>query len=130
QDVNDGKARIIARAREATELQNQTIRVNLANVESLKTKRATITKFMQVIQKSIDWAYSNPKAIEIFAQNMKVSPAIEKKAVEEFYPKSAMQMGEIRDLERSLKDAVDYKFMPSAKTPQDIAGLIDIVHKP
>ena len=30
-DVNDGKARIVARAREATELKDQTIRANLAN---------------------------------------------------------------------------------------------------
>jgi NitT/TauT family transport system substrate-binding protein len=130
QDVNEGKARIVARAREVTELLNQTIRANLANVNSLKTKRETIAKFMQVIQKSIDWGYSNPQAIEIFARNMKVSPALAKQAVDEFYPKSAMQIGEIKDLERSLKDALEYKFLPSPKTPQDIAGLIDIVYKP
>ena len=47
-DVNDGKIRIVARASEATELANQTIRANLANVNSLKTKREAITKFMQV----------------------------------------------------------------------------------
>src|SRR5690606_16257215 len=68
-DVQDGKARIVARARQATELANQTIRVNLANVNALKTKRATIAKFMETIHKSIDWAYSNPQAIDIFAKN-------------------------------------------------------------
>jgi NitT/TauT family transport system substrate-binding protein len=129
-DVNDGRIRIVARAREATELQNQTIRVNLANVDSLKTKRATITKFMQVIQKSIDWAYTNPRAIEIFAQNMKVTRDIAQKAVDEYYPKSAMQIGEVRDLQRSLQDALDYKFITAPKTPNDIAGLFDIVYKP
>jgi NitT/TauT family transport system substrate-binding protein len=129
-DVDDGKIRIIARASEAKELQNQTIRANLASVSSLKTKRDTIAKFMQVIQKSIDWAYKDPKAIEIFAKNMKVTPEIAKKAVDGFYPKSAMQIGEIRDLDRSLKDALDFKFIPSPKTPKDVAGLIDIVYKP
>jgi len=129
-DVNDGKIRIVARARDATELQNQTIRANLANVNSLKTKRESIVKFMQVIQKSIDWAYTNPQAIDIFAKNMKVDRAIAKKAVDEYYPKAAMQLGEIRDLERSLKDALDYKFIASSKTPKDIAGLMDIVYKP
>ncbi|HXF87092.1 MAG TPA: ABC transporter substrate-binding protein [Xanthobacteraceae bacterium] len=130
QDVQEGKIRIIARASEATELRNQTIRVNLANVESLKTKRPAIVKFMQVIQKSIDWGYTNPKAIEIFAKNMKVPISVAKQAVDEFYPKSAMQLGEIRDVERSLKDALDFKMIPSAKTPRDIAGLFDIVYKP
>jgi NitT/TauT family transport system substrate-binding protein len=129
-DVNDGKIRIVARAREAAELQNQTIRANLANTSSLKTKRETIAKFMRVIHKSIDWGYSNPQAIEIFARNMKVTPDIAKQAVDGYYPKSAMQLGEIRDLERSLQDALEYKFIPAAKTPKDIAGLIDIVYKP
>ena len=129
-DVNDGTARIVARARDATELANQTIRVNLASVNSLKTKRETIAKFMQVVQKSIDWGYSNPQAIEIFARNMKVTNDIAKQAVADFYPKAATQIGEIRDLQRSLQDALDYKFLSSPKTPQDIAGLIDIVYRP
>jgi NitT/TauT family transport system substrate-binding protein len=129
-DVNDGKIRIVARSREATDLQNQTIRANLANTSSLKTKRETIAKFMRVIHKSIDWGYSNPQAIEIFARNMKVTPDIAKQAVDGYYPKSAMQLDEIRDLERSLQDALEYKFIPAAKTPKDIAGLIDIVYKP
>jgi NitT/TauT family transport system substrate-binding protein len=131
-DIQDGKARIVARSNEATALKNQTIRVNLANVNSLKTKREIITRFMQTVQKSIDWAYGpgNAKAIEIFAKNMKVTPDLAKKAVDEFYPKAAMQLGEIRDLDRSLQDALDFKFVPSAKTPKDIAGLFDIVYKP
>ena len=81
-DVQDGKIRIVARASEAKDLQNQTIRANLASVNALKTKRETIAKFMQVIHKSIDWAYSNPQAIEIFARNMKVTPEIAKQAVD------------------------------------------------
>ena len=129
-DISEGKARIVGRANEAKELANQTIRVNLANVNSLKTKRETIVKFMEVVQKSIDWAYKDPKAIEIFAKNMKVTPEIAKKAVDEFYPKSAMQLGEIRDLERSLQDALDFKFIASPKKPADVAGLMDIVYKP
>ncbi len=129
-DVEDGKARIIARASDAKELANQTIRANLANVNSLKTKREAITKFMQVVHKSIDWAYTNPQAIDIFARNMKVTREIAKKAVDEFYPKSAMQIGEIRDVARSLQDALEYKFIPSAKTPKDVEGLFDIVYKP
>jgi len=129
-DVNEGKIRIVARSREATELANQTIRANLASVSSLKTKRESIIKFMQVIEKSIDWAYTNPQAIEIFAKNMKVTPEIAKQAVDGFFPKSAMQIGEIKDLERSLQDALEYKFIASPKTPADIAGLFDIVYKP
>jgi NitT/TauT family transport system substrate-binding protein len=130
QDVQEGKRRIIARAQDVVEMRNQTIRVNIANTEILKNKRPLIAKFMEVYAKSIDWAYSNPQAIEIFAKNMRVPVAVAKQAVDGYYPKSAMQMGEIRDLGRTLKDALDYKFIPAPKTEKDVAGLIDIVYKP
>ncbi len=129
-EVDKGTIRIIARASEAKDMVNQTIRVNVVNANTLKNRRPVIEKFMRVYAKSIDWAYTNPKAIEIFARNMKVTPEIAKRAVTEFYPKSAMQMGEIRDLERSLREAIESKFVPAGKTVKDLAGLIDIVYKP
>ena len=57
-ELNEKKIIIVARAREATELRNQTIRVNIANVNSLKTKRDAITRLMQVYHEAIEWAYS------------------------------------------------------------------------
>jgi NitT/TauT family transport system substrate-binding protein len=130
QDVQEGKRRVIARSRDVVEMRDQTIRVNIANSEILKQKRALITRFMEVYAKSIDWAYTNPQAIEIFAKNMKVPVPVAKQAVEEYYPKSAMQMTEIRGLDRTLKEALDAKFIPAAKTAKDVAGMIDIVYKP
>lgn len=130
QDLADGKIRIIARAREATELKDQTIRVNIVHVDRLAQKRDALTRFMKVYAKAIDWAYQDPRAIQSFAENARVSQAIAKQAVDDFYPKAALQVGEIRDLDRTLKDAVDYKYMPAPKTAQEISGLFDILYKP
>ena len=55
---------------------------------------------------------------------------IAKKAVFEFYPKSTLQIGEIKGLDLTLQDALDYKYIASAKTAQEIAPLFDIVYKP
>jgi NitT/TauT family transport system substrate-binding protein len=129
-DVNDGKIRIVARSQEAKELQDQTIRVNLVSAETLKTKRDTLVKFMRAYQHAIDWAYVNPEAIEIFAKNMNVSTAIAKKAVDEYYPKSAMQISEVRGVDALLADALAFKYIPAPKTAKDIDGLFDIVYRP
>ncbi|HLQ92598.1 MAG TPA: ABC transporter substrate-binding protein [Xanthobacteraceae bacterium] len=126
----ENRIAIVARAREATELKNQTIRVNIANVESLKTKRAAITRLMQVYDKAIEWAYVNPKAIDYFAEFSKAPRDIAKQAVDEFFPKEALQIGEIRELDMTLRDALQYKFITSAMTPKDVEGMIDILHKP
>ncbi|MGH6769323.1 MAG: ABC transporter substrate-binding protein [Xanthobacteraceae bacterium] len=129
-ELDSKKIVIVARASEATELKDQTIRVNIANVNSLKAKRAAITKLMQVYHRGIEWAYANPKAIDYFAEFAKVPRAIAKKAVDDFYPKHALQIGEIRGLDMTLKDALQYKFISKPMTPKDVAGLFDILYKP
>jgi NitT/TauT family transport system substrate-binding protein len=130
QNIIDGKITVIARTGDVPQLANQTIRVNVANVEALKTKRDAIEKFMRVYARAIDWAYQNPRAIEIFAQNMKLTLPIARKAVDEFYPKAGLQVGEIKGLDLTLKDALEYKYIPAPKTEQEIAGLFDILYKP
>src|SRR6267154_613237 len=125
-----GKTVVIARTADVPQLANQTIRVNVANVEALKTKRETIEKFMRVYARAIDWAYQDPRAVEIFARNMKLALPIARKAVDEFYPKAGLQIGEIKGLDLTLKDALDYKYIPAPKTEQDIAGLFEILYRP
>jgi NitT/TauT family transport system substrate-binding protein len=128
--VLDKQIVVIARTGDVPQLANQTIRVNIANTESLKTKRAAIEKFMRVYARAIDWAYQNRRAVEIFASNMKLAMPIARKAVDEFYPKDGLQIGEIKGLDLTLKDALEYKYIPAPKTEQDIAGLFDILYRP
>ena len=129
-ELQEGRIVIIARAREATELKDQTIRVNLANVDSIKGKRDAITRFMRVYDRTVEWSYTNPKAIGYFAEFAKVPRDIAKQAVDDFYPKQALQIGAIRGLDLTLKDALQYKYISSPMTAKDVDGLFDIVYKP
>jgi NitT/TauT family transport system substrate-binding protein len=126
----ENQIKVIARTTDVPQLANQTIRVNIANEQALKTKRAAIEKFMRVYARAIDWAYANQAAIDIFADNMKLPADIAKKAVAEFYPKAGLQIGEIKGLDLTLQDALDYKYVTSVKTAAEIAPLFDIVYKP
>jgi NitT/TauT family transport system substrate-binding protein len=129
-ELNEKKIVIVARSADAAEMKDQTVRVNLANLESLKSKRDAITKFMQVYQRTLDWCYSDPKAIDVFAETAHIPHDIAKQSVDEFYPKQASQIGEIRGLDRTLKDALDYKYIPAPMTLQQVEAFIDIVYKP
>lgn len=128
--LEEKQIRVIARTSDVPQIANQTIRVNVANDNALKTKRTAIEKFLRAYARAIDWAYKDPKAIEIFAENNKLTPDIARKAVQEFYPKEGLQIGEIKGLDLTLQDALEYKYIPAAKTPQDIAPLFDILYKP
>jgi NitT/TauT family transport system substrate-binding protein len=129
-ELQEGRIAIVARARDAIELKDQTIRVNVAGADALARKRDAIARLMQVYDKAIEWSYANPKAIDYFAETAKVPREIARQAVEEFYPKEALQIGEIKGLDMTLKDALQYKYISSAMTAKDVAGLIDIVYKP
>src|SRR5262249_32356500 len=129
-ELQEKKIVIVARAREATELKDQTIRVNIVNVEALKSKRAAITRLMQVYDRAIKWAYTNPKAIDYFAEFAKVPRDLARRAVDDFYPQEAKQIGETRRLDLTLNDALKYNFIPQAMPPKDVEPLMDILYKP
>jgi NitT/TauT family transport system substrate-binding protein len=129
-EITEGKIRVVVKAGDIKGMQGQTIRVNIANLESLKSKRAAITKFVQVLAKSIDWAYSDPKVYQYYAEIAKVTPAVAKKAVEDFYPKSMFQLGEVLGLQKTLDEALQYKRVTEKKTEKDAAGMFDILYKP
>jgi len=130
-EITENKIRVVVKADDIKGMQDQTIRVNVANLESLKTKREAITKFMKIVAKSIDWAYSgDPEVYKMYGEIAKVSPEVAKRSVEEFYPKSSLQLGEIRGLQKTLDEALQYKRITEKKTEKDAAGMIDIVYKP
>jgi NitT/TauT family transport system substrate-binding protein len=130
QNAIDGKIVIVARATDIPELAGQTIRVNIASPATLASKRDAVVRFMQAYARAIEWAYRDPRAIDRFAENMKVPRAIAQRAVDEFYPKTGLQLDEIHGLDQTLKDALEFKYIPSAKTAQDVAGLFDLVYRP
>jgi NitT/TauT family transport system substrate-binding protein len=131
QEINEGKIRVVVKAGQIKGMQGQTIRVNVANLNSLKTKREAITKFMKVYSEAIDWAYSGkPEVYKMYGEIAKVSPEVAKKTVEDFFPKSALQLTKIEGLQKTLDEALQYKRITEKKTVKDAAGLIDIVYKP
>jgi NitT/TauT family transport system substrate-binding protein len=129
-DLNEGKIRVVVKAGDIKDMQGQTIRVHVANLESLKTKREAIVKFMRALSKSIDWAYSDPKVFTYYAEIAKVTPDVAKRAVADFYPKAMFQLTEIRGLQKTLDEALQYKRISEKKTEKDAAGMFDIVYKP
>jgi NitT/TauT family transport system substrate-binding protein len=131
QEVTEGKVRVVVKAGDIKGMQDQTIRVNVANLEALKTKREAITKFMKVYAEAIDWAYSGkPEVYKMYGEIAKVSPEVAKKTVDDFFPKSALQMTKIEGLQKTLDEALQYKRITEKKTVKDAEGMIDIVYKP
>jgi NitT/TauT family transport system substrate-binding protein len=49
---------------------------------------------------------------------------------DEFYPKETLQLAEVRGLELTLKQALEYKYITAPLSPAEVRqGLIDVLYR-
>jgi len=130
QQLAEGRLAIIARGSDAAAIANQTIRVNVANANALKERRDAITRFVKVLARSIDWAYSDDRSIDTYAEMVKVPRALAQRTRDEFYPKASLQLAEVKGLDLTLKQALEFKYITAPMNAQDAQGMLDLLYQP
>jgi len=127
-DLAEGSLQIIARGSDVAAIRDQTIRVNVANANALKQKRDAFVRYMRALSRAIDWAYQGDAAIDAYAAYAKVPRVLAQRTRDEFYPKESLQLAEVKGLDLTLKQAVEFKYISSPMTAADVQGkLIDIL---
>jgi NitT/TauT family transport system substrate-binding protein len=96
------------------------------NTNSLKTKHDAIMKFVDAYREAVDWMYSDPKAMEMYAAKMKIPVEIVKQSAQDFQPKSTMQTDRMADMDGIVRDAVKLKFLDKPLTKEQVAEFIQI----
>ncbi len=124
-EIDEGKIHLVARGGDTKIVGGQTIRVIIANADALKNRKDVIRRFMQAYRETIDYMYSNnPQLMTDYAEFAKITPALAKRVRDEFFPKSLMQMTEIKGLDAMLADAVELKYAPQKLTKEQVAELV------
>jgi NitT/TauT family transport system substrate-binding protein len=126
QEEKDGKIRIIARGSDATSLHGQTIRVLIVNADALKNRRDAIMRFMQAYRETVDWMYSSPDAVRMYAEKTKLPQELIKMSIDKYHTKDAMQTDAMKDIDGIMRDAVTLKFLDKPLTKEQLADLIQI----
>ena len=130
QHLAEGRLQIIGRGSDVKALAQQTTRVNVANANALKEKRDAFVRFMKALSKSIDWAYSDPGAIDNYAEIAKVPRALAQQTRDDFFPKEALQLAEVKGLDVTLKQALEFKYITTPMSVTEARGMIDILYRP
>jgi NitT/TauT family transport system substrate-binding protein len=130
QQLADGKLVIIARGSDVAALAEQTIRVNVANANALKEKRDAFVRFVKALSRSIDWAYSDAHAIDNYAEIAKVPRALAQQTRDDFFPKQALQLSEVKGLDVTLKQALEFKYITAPMSVAEAQGMLDILYQP
>jgi NitT/TauT family transport system substrate-binding protein len=125
-ELKEGRIRILIRGSDAPSLRGQTVRTIIVNADALKNKKDAIMRFVQGYREAVDWMYADPKAIDMYAEKMKLDRVLIESSIKEFQPKAAMQTDEMKDIEGIQRDAVKLKFIDAPLTKQQLAELIQI----
>jgi NitT/TauT family transport system substrate-binding protein len=125
-EIKEGKIRIIARGSDVPSLRGQTVRTLIVNANALKTKHDAIVRFMQAYRESVDWMYSDPKAVEMYSAKMKLPVDLLKESMDKFQPKETLQTDKMADLDGAVRDAVKLKFLEKPLTKEQLTELIQI----
>jgi NitT/TauT family transport system substrate-binding protein len=125
-ELKEGKIRLIIRGSDVPSLKGQTVRTIIVNADALKNKKDAIMRFVKAYRESVDWMYSDPKAIALYAQKIKADEALLKESIAEFHPKSTMQTDSMADLDGAVADAVKLKFLDKPLTKEQLAELLQI----
>jgi ABC-type nitrate/sulfonate/bicarbonate transport system substrate-binding protein len=109
--LEQGKIRLVARGSDVPSLRDQTVRVIVANAGALAQKQDAIRRFMQAYNETLDWMYADDKALQRYAEAVKVPFAIAKRSRDEFYPKDNLRPNRLSGVEQAMADAIALKFL-------------------
>jgi len=123
--VEEGKIRIIARGSEIVSRADQTVRVCMANMQTV-ARGDVVARFMQGYRDAIDWMYRDPAALGVYEEFSHVSHELMAKAREEYFPKSVLWPDEVRGLDLVLSDALKNKFIAKPLNAAQVAEMIKI----
>ena len=125
-EIKEGKIRIVAKGSDVPSLRGQTVRTLIVNAESLKTKRDAIMRFMDAYRESVDWMYSDPKAVEMYSKKLNQPVELLKESMDKFQPKETLQTDKFADLDGAIADAVKLKFLEQPLTKEQVTELLQI----
>jgi NitT/TauT family transport system substrate-binding protein len=125
-EIKEGKIRILARGSDVPSLRGQTMRTLVVNLDSLKNKHDAIVRFMEGYRESVDWMYSDPKAVDMYSAKMKLPVDLLKESMDKFQPKETLQSDKFADLDGAIADAVKLKFLEKPLSKEQVAEMLQI----
>ncbi len=121
-----GKFRIIARGNDVTSMRNQTVRVEIVNANALKERADVVRRFMLAYRETLDWMYSDPRAVALYAEAMRMPESLVILQRDEFNPKEALSPDRLSDLDGVMADAVALKFLDAPLTKEQLAEFLQM----
>jgi NitT/TauT family transport system substrate-binding protein len=123
--VEMGKIRIIATGNDVASLKSRSGRVNLTNVNTLRTRPDVIRRWHAAYKEAIDWLYSDPAALKHFSDYSGLPEPVVAK-VRALLPKETMAPDRVIGMDQIIAESVALKFLTAPLTPEQIKEVVQI----
>jgi NitT/TauT family transport system substrate-binding protein len=104
----------------------QTVRLLIANAQTLQSRKDAFVRFMRAYRETIDWMYADPAALKTYGEFMKMPEDKVQRMRDRFFPKAAIDPDRVVGLDVIVQDAVALKFTPAPLSAAQQAELIQI----
>jgi NitT/TauT family transport system substrate-binding protein len=124
--ADEGKVRIIAKAGDLPAFQNQTIRLIAVNAETLNAKRTILAQYLQAYRETLDWMYSDPTALDVYADFAHLPKSVAKRVRDDLISKNDLNTDRLGGLDGSMAEAVTFKFLSAPLAKEQANELLQI----
>jgi len=105
---------------------SQSVRVDMVNADVFKRRKDAVLRFVQAYRETLDWMFSSPEAIQIYADETNVPVELAAMTRDKFQTKEAMRNDRLSDLDAVMAQAVRLKFLDKPLSKEQLAELIQI----
>jgi NitT/TauT family transport system substrate-binding protein len=124
--IGDGKIRIVARGNDLAAFKDQTIRLIVANAGFLERRKDVAARFIQGYRDTLDWMYSDPAALEAYAEFAKTTPEHAREVRDVFYPRDHLAVDFIKGLDTAMIDGLAFRTIAQPLTAKQLDSLFAI----
>lgn len=124
--LDQKQIRIIATGNDADAFKGQTVRLNIANANYLAAHKDIVARYMKAYRETVNYMYTDPKALKVYADWLKITEAKAQRTRDDFFPRVAVEPDKIVGLDKIVKDAVVLKFTATELTKAQLDELIQI----
>ena len=125
-----GEVRPLAFGSEVEVMRDVTVRGFVVADETLATRRDVVVRFVKAFHRTVEWMYSDPQAVQWFAEGTETTFEEAERVREQSYPERALQVGEVAGLEFSIQQGLEFNRIDRAPTAEEIGRAFDTVWSP
>jgi NitT/TauT family transport system substrate-binding protein len=124
--IEDGRIRIVASGNDARAFKDQTVRLLITNLQTLKGRKPVVDRFMTAYRQTVEWMYADDAALKSYAEFVGIPEARARRTRDEFFPRGTIDPDKIVGTADIMPEAVNLKYIPKPLTQEQLAELIQI----